>query len=65
VVVTNITTRVTRRLKKNLPNFSKNSPKSCQVKNGQDVYNKVQFENQNHLHQTNYKTLKYLQQTKF
>jgi hypothetical protein len=45
--------------------FSKNSPKSCQVKKGQNIYNKAQFENPKHLHQTTFETLKYLQQTMF
>jgi hypothetical protein len=51
---------VTRRLEKKLPNFSKNSPKSCQVKK-RPKYNKAQFENPKKLHQTTFKTLKYLQ----
>jgi hypothetical protein len=46
-----------------LPNFSKNSPKSNQVKKGQNIYNKDHFVNPKHLHQTTIKTLKYLQQT--
>jgi hypothetical protein len=54
--------RVTRLLeKKDLPNFSKNSPSQ----KGHNIYNKVQFENTKHLHQTTFKTLKYLQQTMF
>jgi hypothetical protein len=57
--------RVTRRLEKNSPKFSKNSPKSCQVKKGQNIYNKAQIENQKHLNQSTFKTLKYLQQTMF
>jgi hypothetical protein len=61
--VSNNTARVTRRLEKKLPNFSKNSPKSHQVKKGQNIYNKAQFESQKHLHQTTFETLKYLQQT--
>jgi hypothetical protein len=51
--------RVTRQLEKKLPNFSKNSPKSHQVKKGQNIYNKAQFENPKHLHQTTLETLKY------
>jgi hypothetical protein len=47
-----IAVRVTRRLEKKLPNFCRNSPKSCHVKKGQNIYNKPLFE-----------TLKYLQQT--
>jgi hypothetical protein len=60
----NRVTRQTNR-KRNLPNFSKNSPKSCQVKKGQNIYNKAQFGNPKHLHQTSFKTLKYKQQTMF
>jgi len=52
--------RVTRRLEKKLPNFSKNSTKSHQ---GQNIYNKAQFESQKHIQQTPFETLKYLQQT--
>jgi hypothetical protein len=51
---------VTRRLGKNLPNFSKNSPNSSQV---QENYISAQFESPNHLPQTSFETLKYLQQT--
>jgi hypothetical protein len=50
---------------KKVPNFSKNSPKSCQVKKGQNIYNKAQFESPKHLHQATFKTLEYLQQTMF
>jgi hypothetical protein len=56
---------VTRRLRKKLPNFSKNGPKSCQVKKAQNIYNKAEFESSKHLHQTTCKTLEYLQQTMF
>ncbi len=52
-------------IRKKSPNFSKNSPKSCQVKKGPNIYNKVPIENPKHLHQTTYKTLKYVQQTMF
>jgi hypothetical protein len=41
-----------------LPNFSKNSPKSCQVTKGQIIYNKAPFEGPKHLHQTTFETLK-------
>jgi hypothetical protein len=34
---------------------------SHQVKKGQNIYNKAQFENPKHLHQTTFKTFKYLQ----
>jgi hypothetical protein len=33
-----------QKIRKKLPNFSKNSPKSCKVKKGQNIYNKAQFE---------------------
>jgi hypothetical protein len=49
--------RVTRRLEKKLPNFSTNRPKSCQVKKGQNIYNKAQFESPKLLHQTTFETL--------
>jgi hypothetical protein len=64
-MVSKAQTRVTRRLEKKLPNFSKNSPKSHQVKKGQNIYNKAQFKSPKHLHQTTFKTLKYPQQTMF
>ncbi len=60
-----ITGRVTRRLEKNCQIFQKNCPKRCHVKKDQNIYNKAQFENPKHLHQTTFKTLKYLQQTMF
>ncbi len=47
---TNAKVRVTRRLEKNLPNFSKNSPKSHPVKKGQNIYKRAQFESPKHLH---------------
>ncbi len=40
-----------------MPNFSKNSQKSCQVKKGQNIYNEAQFESPKHLHQTTFETL--------
>jgi hypothetical protein len=52
---------VTRQLEKKLSIFSKNSPKSCHVKKGQNIYNKAQFESPKHLRQTTFETLKYLQ----
>jgi hypothetical protein len=52
-------------IKKKSPNFSKNRPKCHVVKKGQNIYNKAQFENPKHLHQTTLKALKYLQQTMF
>jgi hypothetical protein len=56
--------RVIRRFKK-LPKFSMISPKSSQVKKGQNIYNKAQFESPKHQHQTTFETLKYLQPTMF
>ncbi len=50
---------------KKSPNFSKSSPKSLQVKKGQNIYNKAQFESQKHLHQTTFETSKNQQQTMF
>jgi hypothetical protein len=38
-----------QKIRKKLPTFSKNSPKSCQAKKGQNVYNKAQFEGPKHL----------------
>ncbi len=38
---------------------------SHQVKKGQNIYNKAQFEDPKHLHQTTFKTFKYLQKTRF
>jgi hypothetical protein len=51
------------KIRKKSPNVSKNSPKSCQVKKGQNIYNKAQFESPKHLQQTTFETLKYLQPT--
>jgi hypothetical protein len=45
-----------------MPNFSKNSPKSCQVKKGQNISIEAHFESLNHLHQTTFETLKNPQQ---
>ncbi len=45
--------------------FSKNSPKSHQVKKGQNICNKAQFQSPKHLHETTFETLKYPQQTMF
>ncbi len=58
-------TRVTRWFKKIWQIFQRIAPKSCQVKKGQNIYNKAQFESPKHLHQTTFKTLKCLQQTMF
>jgi hypothetical protein len=49
--------------KKNLPKFSKNSQIRHQVKKGQNIYNKAQFESPKHQHETFFETLKYLPQT--
>jgi hypothetical protein len=46
-----------QKIRKKSPNFSKNSPKSCQVKKSQNIYNKAQFESPKHLHQTTFETL--------
>jgi len=53
---------VTRRLEKKFTKFFK---RIAQVKKGQNIYNKAQFESLKHLHQTTFETLKYLQQTMF
>jgi hypothetical protein len=45
--------------------IKKSSPKSLQVKKGQNIYNKAQFESPKHHHQTTFETLKFLQQTMF
>jgi hypothetical protein len=52
-----------RRLGKKIVKFSKNRPKSCQVKKGQNIHNKAQFGSPKHRQQTTFETLKYLQQT--
>jgi hypothetical protein len=62
---TKLTPRVTNNWEKKLPKFSKNSPKSHQVKKCQNIYNKAQFENSKHPHQTTFETLKYLQHNMF
>jgi hypothetical protein len=49
IVDTDMLSRVTRRLEKKT-NFPKNSPKSCKVKKGQNIYNKAQFESPKCLH---------------
>jgi hypothetical protein len=59
-----VTNRVTKRLEK-IAKFFKNIPKSCQVKKGQNIHNKAQFESPKHLQQTTFETLKYLQQSYF
>jgi hypothetical protein len=65
IAMTLFTHRVTRIFEENLPNISKSSPSGLQVKKGQNIYNRAQFENTKHLHQTTFETLKYLQQTMF
>jgi hypothetical protein len=57
--------RVTRRFEKKIAQFFKSSLNGLQVKKGQNIYNKAQFEYPKHLHQTTFETLKYLQQTMF
>ncbi len=46
-------TRVTRRLEKNSPNF-RLAPKVAKSKKGQNVYNKTQFESPKHIHQNSW-----------
>jgi hypothetical protein len=41
------------------PIFQKVAQKSLQAKKGQNMYNKTQFENPKHLHQSTFETLKY------
>jgi len=57
--------RVTRRLEKNCQIFERIAEKVAKSKQGQNIYNKAQFESPKHLHQTTYKTLIYLQQIMF
>ncbi len=57
--------QVTRRLEKKLAKFFKEEPKKLPSQKSQNINNKAQFENPKHLHQTTFKTLKYLQQTMF
>ena len=45
--------------------FKRIAQKVAKSKKGQNIYNKAQFESPKHLHQTTFKTLKYLQQTVF
>jgi len=45
--------------------FKKIAQKVAKSKKDQNIYNKAQFENPKHLHQTTFKSLKYLQQTIF
>jgi hypothetical protein len=54
---------VTRKLEKNCQIFQIIAPKSCQVKKGQNIYNKAQFESPKPMQQTTFETLKYPQQT--
>jgi hypothetical protein len=56
---------VTRQLEKNCQIFQRIAQKVTKSKKGQNIYNKAQFENPKHLHQTTFETLKYLQQTMF
>ncbi len=57
--------RVTRRFEKNSPNFEKVAQKVSKSKEGQNIYNKAQFESPKHVHQATFETSKYLQQTMF
>ncbi len=45
--------------------FQRIAQKVAKSKKGKNIYKKAQFENPKHLHQTTFKTLKYLQQTMF
>jgi hypothetical protein len=58
---------VTRRLeKKDLPNFSKNSPKNCRVKKGQNKKTKLNLKTQTiYIKPLKLKILKYLNKTCF
>ncbi len=49
-----------QKVRKKSPNFSKSSPKSFQVKTGQNLDNKAQFENPKPQHKTTFETLKFL-----
>jgi hypothetical protein len=60
-----LTLRVTRWLEKSYQIFQRIAQKVAKSKKGHNIYNKAQFENPKHLHQTTFKTLKYLQQTMF
>ncbi len=51
--------------KKDRQIFQRIAQKVAKSKKGQNIYNKAQFENPKHLHQTPFKTIKYLQQTMF
>ncbi len=57
--------RVIGKFEKEFAQFFKISPRLLQVKKGQNIYNKAQFENPKHLHQITFETLKYLQQIMF
>jgi hypothetical protein len=57
--------QVDQKIRKKLPNFSKNSHKMLPSQKGQNIYSKAQFESPKQLPQTTFKTLKYLQQTMF
>jgi hypothetical protein len=47
-----------QKVSKKIAKISKNSPNSCQVKKGQNIYSKAQFESPKHLQQTTLKNLK-------
>ncbi len=42
--------------------FKRIAQKVAKSKKAKNIYNRAHFENQKHLHQTTFKTLKYLQQ---
>ncbi len=54
-----------RRLEKNSPVFWKSIQNSCPEKKCQNIYIELNFKSPNHLQQTTFETLKYLQQIKF
>jgi hypothetical protein len=47
-----------QKIRKKLTIFSKNSPKSHQIKKEQNIYNKAQFESPKQLHQSYFGKLK-------
>jgi hypothetical protein len=61
-LASSLVTQDDHKITKKLPNITKSSPKSHQVKKGQNIFNKSQFESPRHLQQTTFETLKYLRQ---
>ncbi len=56
---------MTRKFEKTNHFLKKVAQTVSKAKRGQSVYNKAQFESPEHLHQTTFGNLKYLQQTMF